>query len=69
MFRNWRNEILNYFDHRVTNGFMEGKNTRIKVIKRMACGYRNIDNLRMRILLTSSDTAASTKAPRGFHAY
>ena len=69
MFRNWRNEILNYFDHRVTNGFMEGKNTRIKVIKRMAYGYRNIDNLRTRILLTNGETLASTKAPGGFHAF
>lgn len=69
MFRNWRNEILNYFDHRVTNGFVEGKNNRIKVIKRMAYGYRNIDNLRMRILLTNNEIAASTKASGGFHAY
>jgi transposase len=69
MFRNWRNEILNYFDHRVTNGFMEGKNNRIKVIKRMAYGYRNIDNLRRRILLTNNELAVSTKAPGGFHTY
>jgi transposase len=48
MFKNWRNEILNYFDHRVTNGFVEGMNNRIKVIKRMAYGYRNVDNLRRR---------------------
>lgn len=41
-FRNWRAEILNYFDHRVTNAFVEGKNNRIKVIKRMAYGYNNI---------------------------
>jgi len=25
MFRNWRNEILNYFDHHVSNGFVEGE--------------------------------------------
>lgn len=69
MFRNWRNEILNYFDHRVTNGFVEGKNNRIKVIKRMAYGYRNIDNLRRRILLTNNEIAAGTKVSGGFHAY
>ena len=69
MFRNWRNEILNYFDHRVTNGFVEGKNNRIKVIKRMAYGYRNIDNLRRRILLTNNEIAASAKISGGFHAY
>jgi transposase len=68
MFRNWRNEILNYFDHHVTNGFVEGKNNRIKVIKRMAYGYRNSDNLRRRILLTNNEIAASTKASGCFHA-
>jgi transposase len=69
MFRNWRNEILNYFDYHVTNGFVEGKNNRIKAIKRMAYGYRNIDNFRRRILLTNNEIAASTKASGGFHAY
>ena len=39
-FTNWRKEILNYFDYRLTNGFVEGKNNRIKTIKRMAYGYR-----------------------------
>jgi len=69
MFKNWRNELLNYFDHRVTNGFVEGMNNRIKVIKRMAYGYRNIDNLRRRILLTNNEIAVSIKASGGFHAY
>ena len=35
-FANWRQEILNYFDYRITNGFVEGKNNRIKTIKRTA---------------------------------
>ena len=52
-FTNWREEILNYFDYRITNGFVEGKNNRIKSIKRMAYGYRNMDNFRMRILATN----------------
>ena len=47
---NWREEILNYFEYRITNGFVEGKNNRIKTIKRMAYGYRNMDNFRLRIL-------------------
>ena len=50
---NWREEILNYFDYRITNGFVEGKNNRIKTIKRMAYGYRNMDNFRRRILATN----------------
>ena len=52
-FTNWREEILNYFDYRITNGFVEGKNNRIKTIKRMAYGYRNMDNFPMRILATN----------------
>ena len=51
---NWQEEILNYFDYRITNGFVEGKNNRIKTIKRMAYGYRNMANFRLRILATNS---------------
>lgn len=50
---NWRDGILNYFEHRITNGFVEGKNNRIKTIKRMAYGYRNMANFRLRILATN----------------
>lgn len=50
---NWREEILNYFDYPITNGFVEGKNNRIKTIKRSAYGYRNMGNFRMRILATN----------------
>ncbi len=53
MLRLWRQEILNYFDYPYTNGFLEGKNNRIKVIKRVAYGYRNPTNFRQRILLTN----------------
>jgi len=56
---NWRQEILNYFDYPITNGFVEGKNNRIKTIKRMAYGYRNMDNFRLRILVTNSKGAGS----------
>ena len=51
--KKWRQEILNYFDYRITNGFVEGKNNRNKTIKRMAYGYRNMDNFRLRILATN----------------
>ena len=33
------------------HGFVVGKNNRIRTIKRMAYGYRNVDNLRIRILV------------------
>jgi transposase len=51
--KKWRKEILNYFDYRITNGFVEGKKDCIKTIKRMADGYRNLDNFRLRILATN----------------
>jgi transposase len=57
-FRNWREEILAFFsflpDHRISNGFVEGKNNRTKAIMRQAYGYRNRLNLRMRILFSEA---------------
>ena len=47
----WREQILNYFPYRVTNGYVEGSNNRTKAIQRQAYGYRNRGNLRLRILL------------------
>jgi len=46
--------ILNSFDCRYTNGFTEGCNNKIKVLKRIAFGYRNFSNFRQRILMTVS---------------
>jgi transposase len=54
MLNSWREEILNYFDVRLTNGFVEGKNNRTKVIQRQAYGYSNKTNLRLRVLLPSA---------------
>ena len=48
--RNWQDEILNYFTWRYTNAFTEGKNNKIKLIKRQGYGYGNFDNFRLRIL-------------------
>ena len=53
-FRNWRREILAFFDFlptRLSNGFVEGKNNRTKALMRQGYGYRNRRNLRLRILL------------------
>lgn len=47
----WREQILNYFRYRMTNGYLEGSNNRTKAIQRQAYGYRNTGNLRLRILL------------------
>jgi len=48
--KNWFHSIVNYFHHRTTNGPAEGINNKIKVIKRMAYGFRNFANFRLRIL-------------------
>lgn len=49
---NWRTGILNSFTVPYTNGFTEGCNNRIKVIKRISYGYRNFRRFRNRILHT-----------------
>jgi len=48
--QNWSTGILNSFDCPYTNGFTEGVNNKIKVLKRNAYGYRNFDRFRKRIL-------------------
>jgi transposase len=47
---NWKEEILNSLDYPYTNGFTEGCNNRIKVIKRNAFGLRNFNRFRNRII-------------------
>lgn len=49
-FSNWQQEILAAFETGITNGFTEGCNNRIKVIKRTAYGMRNFPRFRKRIL-------------------
>ena len=51
---NWSDEILNSFDCTYTNGFTEGCNNKIKVIKRVSFGIRNFDYFRNRILHCSA---------------
>ena len=47
---NWQKGILNSFDVPYSNGFTEGCNNKIKVLKRNAYGYRNFERFRKRIL-------------------
>ncbi|HCY48990.1 MAG TPA: hypothetical protein DHU79_01880 [Clostridiales bacterium] len=51
-FTNWFEYILNSLDTPYTNGFVEGKNNRIKVLKRNAYGVQNFERFRKRILLS-----------------
>ena len=48
---NWGQQILNYFNQRTTQGFVEGMNNRIKLIMRRGYGYRNFDHFSFRILI------------------
>lgn len=50
---NWGQQILNYFNQRTSQGFVEGMNNRIKLIMRRGFGYRNFDHFRLRILIES----------------
>lgn len=47
---NWREEVLNYFKVRLTNGMVEGFNGKAKLVQRRAYGYKNFSNYRLRLL-------------------
>ncbi len=49
--KHWREPILNHFDHRTTNGFTEGCNTKIKMLKRVSYGLRNVEVYWRKMLL------------------
>lgn len=46
----WKSEILNYFISRTTNGFVEGLNNKIKLLKRIGFGFTNFEHFALRIL-------------------
>ena len=56
----WINGILNSFTTKYTNGFTEGCNNKIKVLKRNAYGYRNFSRFRNRILHIFSNQRQAT---------
>ena len=53
----WKEYIVNSFiDERYSNGFTEGTNNKIKVIKRVGFGYKSFKLLRARILYVFNKT-------------
>jgi transposase len=52
----WFDPILRYIRHRYTNGMTEGFNNKIKLIQRMAYGFRHEHNRRKRILASCGKT-------------
>ena len=49
-FTNWSTEIANIVGENVSNGFIEGSNNKIKVLKRISFGFQNFRRSRNRIL-------------------
>ena len=43
---NWKKEILNSFESKIDNGFVEGYNNKIKVIKRVSYGIKKFETLK-----------------------
>ena len=48
--QNWWTEFLNYFDERITQGFVEGTNRAIRGIINRAFGFRNFEHFRLQVL-------------------
>jgi len=49
--KRWRQPILNYFDNRTTNAYTEGCNTKVKMLKRISFGLRNVEVYTKKIML------------------
>lgn len=47
---NWREEVLNYFQFRITNAAVEGFNNKASLVRHRAYGYRSHTNYRLRLL-------------------
>jgi len=47
----WKEQILNYYDRRTTNGFTEGCHTKIKMMKRISYGMRNVNTYIAKMML------------------
>ena len=47
---NWKEEILHYWNFRLTNAVTEGKVNKIKALRRKAYNYNSFESLRLKIL-------------------
>lgn len=48
---NWLDKIINYFDGRLSSGFVEGLNNKVKTVKRRCYGVLRVDTLFQRLHL------------------
>jgi transposase len=53
-----RKRLLTYFKHRISTGPLEGLNNKIKVLKRQAYGFRDMDYFKLRLFFLHEATAA-----------
>jgi transposase len=49
MIRRHLDNVLTYFDHRITNATSEGLNSKIQTVKKNSYGFRNRDHLKTAI--------------------
>jgi hypothetical protein len=63
MVRRHIDNILTYYQHPVTNAMSEGLNSKIQKIKRMACGFRNLDNFKTAIYFHCGDSIFTHAKP------
>ena len=63
----WKEYIINSFlDEKYSNGYTEGVNNKIKVIKRVAFGYKNFDLFRARILYIFNGKISGVKNNKNY---
>ena len=43
-----RGGLPGYFEHRISTGPLEGLNNKIKMLKRSACGFRDMEHFKLR---------------------
>lgn len=61
--RRWDRAILGYFEHRITNGYTEGCHTKVKLLKRLSYGFRNVEVYSRKMLLGFLPRSFDTLAP------
>ncbi len=59
----WRDQILAFHELRVTNGYTEGVNTKVKLIKRLSFGFRNPEVYVRKMLLAFVPLALLVASP------
>jgi transposase len=55
-----REGVLNWYDHHISSGPMEGLNNKIKALVRQAYGYRNMEFFKLRILAIHESKSIET---------